>query len=321
MLTYGSAGGGPATGWRVIRDVGELDALRDPWNALCESGTAPTAEHEWASACAHAFHVNGGLNVVVVVRDGRLVGVAPLAATGSPGELEPLGWSRLQHGSDFLFADLEALEALAGAVARLPAPVRLPSLPAGSPALVALAGAYAGHGMLSCHPAPGAPRTTLSGSWRVPATGTHAMGLGRTEVAIHRPAPQHVDGLLAEALNDDAPGWGDPGRRRFARRYARAMAASGALVLASLRVDGRPAALQLAVERDGRIWLIGSAAPEAAGPRSAAAVLAVETVLDAAQRGVRDCEVLDGGEAAAVLWARRRAPLVAARGYPAELGA
>jgi CelD/BcsL family acetyltransferase involved in cellulose biosynthesis len=319
MLIHGPRGAAAATGWRVVEDHAELDALRGPWNELSRHVVTPTAQHEWASACAHAFHPRGGLNVVVVVREGRLVAVAPLAKVAGSDELEPLGRSGLRHGADFLYADEEALDALAVAVARQHALVRAPRLAPDSPTLAALAGAYAGHGLLSCRPTPGMPTVSLDRNWSVPI-GLPCAG-ERIDVHVTTPGPGDVHRLLDEALAADPAGWQDRRRRRFAQRYAAAMAAAGMLVVGTLRIDGRPAALQLAVERGRRLWLVASATADAAGPRSPAALLALETVLDAAQRGVRACEFLDEGESAAALWAQRSEPQVAARGYPAELAA
>lgn len=310
---------GPVTanGWRVVDEVDELDALRSSWNELARPTGSPTTQHTWASACAHAFHAHGGLNVVVVVRDGQLVAVAPLGVDPATGGLEPLGRPHLARGADFVAADEGALDALAEAVAEQSRPVNVPPMEAGSPVLSALAGAYVDRGLLSYRPAGGPVRIELLDGDALPV-GSPA--LERLDIELSQPGPIDVHRRIDRALAAYPAGWRERPRQRFARRFATATAALGLLRLGVARLGGRTVALQLAVEHAGRLWLIDPGAGTSGGsPWSPGAALVLELVRDAAHRGLRSCELLDVGGTGLFPWASPGPPLVAARGYPRSM--
>jgi CelD/BcsL family acetyltransferase involved in cellulose biosynthesis len=319
------------TGWRVISDVEELDRLRDPWDALAAGSGMPTAQHAWASACAHAFHADDGVQVVAVVRDGRLVAVAPLVAAERPGELEPLAVPELSRPVDFLYADEEALEALTGALTHLGARITMPRIAAASRTTSALAGAFGAAGLVSCGPAPDVPTLPLDRRWTTPdrclsarrrrelLRARHAAeAFGDVRYDLARPLPEEVDRLLDDAVAvDDSPPLHHPRHLAFVRHYLTATAAAGTFRVAVLRIAGRVAALQFAVEYDRRLWILRSSVADAYASCAPASLLFVESLRDAAARGVEACEFLGPSRPWTRLWTDQARCFVSLRVYPA----
>lgn len=324
---------------RIVHDVEELRALRPQWDALAAGGGLPTAQHAWAVACADSFLPAGGLHAVTIWRGERLVAAAALGPGRGPGELEPLGMEELFEPADVLASDDEALDALAVALRRLGQVVRIPRLDAASPTLGALAQAYAGRGLLVCREVAGCPTLPLSDAWLAPEGALksgrrsdlrrarrRAQELGEVTHELHAPGPEEAGPLLEEALAVEASGWkaregsallADPRRLAFIRRWAREAAVAGALRLALLRIDGRAVAMQLGAEHDRRLWLLKIGYDEAVARCSPGSLLLLESVRDAAARGLVACEFLGAIADWTAAWTQEERRLVAVRAYSA----
>jgi hypothetical protein len=109
----------------VLRDGAQFAALRAEWNVLfgrCARAT-PFQSHAWLCSWWDVYGRPGALRVVVVRRDGRLVGAAALYRRRRNGcaVLSPIGGA-LSDFADVLLDDAcapEAAEALAGALLAL----------------------------------------------------------------------------------------------------------------------------------------------------------------------------------------------------------
>jgi hypothetical protein len=279
----------------VITDRAHLNALRPAWDELAGDTGAPTRRHAWAAACARAFQPADGLRVLVVLRDRRLVAVAALGR-GEDGEgLEPLGVAELGTPAPFVYADEEALRTLAQALAALDQPVTMRRVPTESPALSAIAGAYAPRGFVACTPAPRDHDHMLadmaSSERDLQWARARAQELG--DVAFERvcPGPDEVDDVLALALGVEPP---DPRWVAFLRHYAPTAAAEGTLRTAFLRLDGVPVATQIGVEHGGRVWLLRSGRLEAHASWSPETLLLRECVRASAARGLEEIRCVRG---------------------------
>ncbi len=318
----------------MTSDLRAFDALKDDWDALAVGCPNPTQQHDWLAACARSFHHGRGLHVVTVTRAGRLVAAAPLAPTPS-GELEPLGMRELWEPSDLLARDAEALGALARTLAREGDTLLLRRVPAGSPAIEALARAYALRGTVQRREAPGTPTIALGHQWTQPEGGLssrwrsamrrarrRAAALGELEIDLRAPGLAEVDGALAEALAVEGDSWrarqgttlaADAPRGMFMREYARRSAAEGRLRIGFLRLGGQAAAMQIAVELDRRLWLLKIAYADRFGSCSPGSLLLLETLRAAAARGLRSCELLGESERWTHVWTRQTREIVAVR--------
>jgi hypothetical protein len=232
-----------------------LRRLPESWAGLAGSLGGPTEERAWSQSAVEAL----GLDVRAVAVDGAL---APLAAFD--GRLEQAA-APLYEPVDLLWRDAPALDELARALARLRCPVLLRRLPADSPAIRALRRAFV-RGYVVERPAGSCPviepRLGLSARLRsdLRRARRRAEALGAVEVELSASAD-----ALEEAFRVEAAGWkgrqgtallDDPPRADFYRRYGRRAAVAGTLRVALLRIGDRPAAMQIAVERDGALWLL-----------------------------------------------------------------
>src|SRR3989441_12058103 len=88
----------------------------------------------------------------------------------------------------------------------------------------------------------------------------------------------------------------DLSRGAFYRRYAAAASRTGVLRLCYLRIGERTAAVQFALEAEGRFWLLKIGYDPAFARCSPGPLLLWETVRYAAPRGVGPYEFLGGPE-------------------------
>jgi CelD/BcsL family acetyltransferase involved in cellulose biosynthesis len=322
---------------RVIHDVHGLDELAGPWDELADPCSLPGVLHAWVSACAHSFHPQDRLRVVTVVRDGRLVAAAALAVNAA-GELEPVGMAQLYEPTDFLFADDDALAALAHALARLREPLVVRRITAGSPTIAALTRAYGGRGFVLTKPSSSSPRTTLNERWTAPEgdlsarrrsdlrrARRRAESMGELTYDLLCPSPDELEPLLDEAFAIEAASWrggtgsaleADRPRADFVRRFAHARAAAGSLRVGLLRIDGAGVAMQIGVEHDERLWLLKIGYDDRFARCSPGSLLLLESLRDAAGRGLRGCELLGTAEGWTAAWASDGHEIIALRAYP-----
>ncbi|MGW5343093.1 GNAT family N-acetyltransferase [Streptomyces sp. NPDC004050] len=107
-------GSGPCRGGvlsvTLCRDPRQFAALAEPWNRLfrsCRTAT-PFQSHAWLHSWWLSYGRDGRLRIVLVRRDGELVGAAPLMLVHRPLPLlVPLGGGITDH-SDVLVADEHA---------------------------------------------------------------------------------------------------------------------------------------------------------------------------------------------------------------------
>jgi hypothetical protein len=273
------------------------------------------------------------LNIVALL-DGS--GIAPLELR--LGHLESATVRRLWEPLDLLWHDEEALDRLAEGLRRLRLPLLLPRVPAASPSVAALRRAFARKALVIIRPGSPLPvldlerdpEERLSASRRsaLRRARRHAESLGQLTFDQLSPGPGDVEHVLEEALEVDARSWRartgtalqhDHLRLPFYRRYACEMAASFRLRVAFLRIDGRPAAMQLAVEQADRLWLLKIAFDEAYAHCSPGHLLMMDSAQVARAKGLEAIELLGDAAPWTQLWSSRERPMVSASFLPVNL--
>jgi len=296
--------------------VDSFEPIVSEWDDLAtRAGGSPFVRPGWFEAWWSAF--GRGRPAIVTARDGgRLVGVAPLyRRRGTTHALSNV------HSPEFAFlaADAAADRALAERVfAASPVHTSFAFLDAGSPSAVELlraARARRRHVFVST--LQRSPYVEVDGGWERFEAGLakkFVTDLRRRRRALEREgavAVEVADGserreeLFAELLAVEPSGWKEgrgtsiassPQTRAFYERVAAWASGQGFLRIASLRLDGRPLAVHLALEANG-VWyfLKGGVDPEAR--RFAPGKLLVHALLERAfDNGLRSYEFLGADE-------------------------
>jgi CelD/BcsL family acetyltransferase involved in cellulose biosynthesis len=298
-----------------MESVGESESIsevREEWDALADRIEAsPFLRPGWFEAWAAAFAA-APVRVLVAREDGRLAGVVPfLSRRGAL--LSPTNWHTPVFGP---VAESErAREALANAlVARRAARVDLALVDSADPSLDALrrAAGARGHRVLE-RVAMRSPYVPLQGDFdayreTLPRKLRKELGrLGRrlddegsVEYAFED-GSERLEELLDEGFAVEGSGWKSESgtaivsgaeTHRFYGDVARWAAARGTLVLAFLRLDGRPIAFDLCIEEAGAVHVLKGgfdADYRRFGPGS---LLTAKSIERAYSRGLRSYELL-----------------------------
>ena len=316
---------------RVLTTLDELDAVADLWPD--EAAGSPAQRFAWVRACAEALADE--LHVVALE---DLRAVAPMARRA--GALELLGARDLYEPGDFIYADEEALEELTRELLDLKRPIVVHRTWADSPVEKALRRALRGRGLVLrreagetpvLHLAPAAVEDRFNSRRRgdIRRARRRAEELGSVSVEVLSPSPGEVGPLLDEIVAVEGAGWKgvrgtalsqDPRRRRFFDEYGSLAAAEKTLRIARLRIGDETAAVQLAVEHAGRLWLLKIGYDERFARCSPGTLLMLEAARWASERGLEAIELLGVREEWTRFWTEEGRRCVSLYAYPAGLG-
>jgi CelD/BcsL family acetyltransferase involved in cellulose biosynthesis len=322
----------------IVRTLDGLDELAASWDVLGGNAGSPTLSHDWTRECAAAFAGAGALRVLVVGAP-HARAVAPLVRRDDTvSRLELLGVEELAEPSDLLAADPAALAQLAEELVQTGEPIHLKRVPADSPAVAVLRRAYRGKGVVISRPHAAYPWVPLDETWLSPERRLNAgrrsdvrrarriaESMGAVSIEVLSPSHAELEPLLEEAFCVEAANWKgrrgsavlhDPAVGQFFRRYAHSASRRGILRLGFLRIGGRPAAMQLAVEANERIWLFKMGYDETFARCSPGTLLMLEMLRHAAARGLRSYELLGTVEPWTTMWTQFARPCVSLRAYP-----
>jgi len=323
---------------RVVRSVRELDQIQAGWDSLaCERG-GPMLDCGWAKTCADVFDLGSRLEILMYGSPG-MAAIAPLFRSGRvSGRRELIGASEIGEPMDFLYSDPLAVEPLAKALAEDRGSVLLKRISADSPIIDALKRAYRGRGFVVSVPSGGFLRLPLDDSWVEPERHLNsgrrsdlrrlrkiAANSGDLRIEIVKPRPDELTPLLDEAYEVEASGWKaaegtalavDTRRGSFLRRYAAAACERGLLRLCFLRLGGRAAAVQIAIQVAHGFWLLKIGYREEFARCSPGTLLMCDTIAYAAKAGLRSYEFLGRDEAWLHMWNPLSCPCVSIAAYP-----
>ena len=263
---------------------------------------------------------------VLAAGDSETLAIAPLVINrGGAGWLTLLA-AEMYEIMDFVHADEIALSELARAIVRTGRPLDLKRIPAGSPAAAAIEEAYRGRGIVRRQPTGGSPWIPLDDSWTEPEmrleagrrsdlrrARRQAEKMGTVETAIIAPTRAQLPQLLRRSLSSGSRRLerrhgtalaADPVRGDFFRRYAEHACAKGMLRMCILRIGGRPAAAQIAIESGSRFDLLRAGYDEQFARCSPGMLLTAETIRYAARRGLRSYEFNGDVEPWTKVWTR-----------------
>jgi CelD/BcsL family acetyltransferase involved in cellulose biosynthesis len=334
--THAAGADDPQTG--VFEAADAVDVLTPEWDRLARS---PIQHSIWARAWTQTFGDAYRFHVLTAGAPDSPAAIAPLVTRlRGPARLEFLG-SELYEPMDVLGSDEDALSVLADELARSKVPLLLRRVPTDSPFVAAVRRAYSRRGLAVVHRTAGAPYFRLGDEWADPErqfssrrrsdlrrARRRAEALGEVVTEVVVPEAHAVGPLVDEAVRVEAAGWkGEAGtalesdslRAAFYRRYCEAAARRGILRLCFLRIGGRAAAVQVAVESEKRFWLLKIGYDDSFARCSPGTLLMLETVRYAATRGLEQYELLGVPEPWTRMWTELEHGTVCLRAYPAAL--
>jgi CelD/BcsL family acetyltransferase involved in cellulose biosynthesis len=254
----------------VVRQSESIASVREEWDALADRVAAsPFLRPGWFEAWSAAF--GGSVSVLTIHREGELAGALPFIERRA-SLVSPTNWHTPMFGA--VVDSQGAGEALAEALMARRAPrVDLALVDAADPILAALRAAATRHGRRVVERvAMRSPYVALEGDFdayrdALPRKARKELGRlgrrladeGRVEYAFDD-GSERLEELLDEGFAVEGSGWKSengtaivsrPDTHRFYRDVARWAAARGALVLAFLRLDGRPLAFDMCIEEAG----------------------------------------------------------------------
>ena len=326
-----------------MRHADGLAALALGWERLERFATLPTQSAEFIDALAGTMLAGVPVRLFEAVGVDGIEAMLPLchgadrwARWRIPGAAEVF------EPSDAVCRDAAAAKRLAQALAAERRPMELARVPAASLLIPALQAAMRGRGRVSVRPATPSPTIALGPEWCDPESrfssrrrsdfrraARRAAEFGAVTYEMLAPSPDEFDALFDEAIAVEARSWKrgagtaivcDPAKEAFFRRYLRSACAQGQGRVALLRIDGRVAAMQLAVEWSGRYWLYKIGFDERYARCSPGTLLMLHALRDAAERGLSGFELMGDAEAwIADLWTRDCHACVRVRTYPYSL--
>ncbi len=279
----------------------------------------------------------------MVCRDHEPAGLAALAVRRFYGvrRMAMLGVDDHHEPMDLLYADPQAVEPLAAAIAELRMPLQFGRIPADSPAVAALRQAFRRRGLVVVRPQATFPYIPLDEGWQEPESQLSsrrrsdfrrayrkAEKAGALTAEVLCPQPEELDALLEEAFAVEAKSWKgragtalacNPEEAAFCRVYAKAACQQGILRIALLRIDGRAVAMQIAMQQGGGYWLLKIGYDADYAFCSPGLILLREAIAYAARQGLKTFEFLGQSEPWIEVWTSHKRACVSLRAYPGNL--
>lgn len=327
----------------ILHTRREIDALATDWDALDQARANPLLGYRWFASAAATLHADETLHVIVVRRNSRLLGIAPLVLERRHGveRLEIIGAAALQEPAGLLAAEPLALQTLCSSLAALRRPLVLHRIPSDGGVQRLLSACARGRGILMTARSASCLRVDIAGSWDdylASRSSQVRSGLRRKRAALEqlgqvafdsrRPSIAEWPALFEEALDVEADGWKDAvgssmrrneALRNFVLELGRRFAADGALRTCFLRAGGRAVAMSILIEADQRCWEIKIGYRESASRASPGRLLLWETLRDAFGRGLHGYEFLGSGDGQQPDWANAGQSLQTLVFYPWNL--
>jgi len=307
---------------------GAFDPSR--WNKLAR---LPTQRYCWARACFETVNRRDHERLVTCGD-----AFAPfLTKHEEPRRLAFIG-DPIGEPYDVL-SNEDTIDELAESIVKTGLVLDLRRVPADAPIIKALQRAYRGRGSVVVIPRRAScPYIALDETWREPEQHFSARwrstfrrmrrkaeSIGQVTFEIIAPDPNQVRALLNEVITVEAASWMKAAgiamavsrwRLRFYRRYARYAAHEGILRLCFLRIDGKPVAMEFAVESDRRLFVHKIAYDEAFESCSPGSLLRLEALRYAAERGLRSYEFQGKDTDWTYFWTKTVRSMVWLKAYP-----
>lgn len=262
---------------RVVRALGDMKALREPWRALEEVARTPLLSYDYVESFIEAYADDPNMRIAVLEDGNALRAAAPLRRTSRFGMdwLEFFDQPVQEVHAGFLSDSDGSAQELCRQIVNLGMPLNLIRIPLTSPVVPAFAG-LAKDGRCICREVEGISTASVtfgpgeieeimspSGLKRLRRSERKAEAAGSIAFSFHKPGVEDVGRLMDVFVNVEAASWkgaagtslrDDQPMRAFFSEVARRAARRGELFVAIMTVDGKPAAVRVATSRFGSLW-------------------------------------------------------------------
>ncbi len=317
----------------------DLDApLAQLWKQLEARAFLPTQTLDFTRSLAHTLLSDAVMEVFATTDHGG----ALLPLCRAPSLLAPwrlVGAREVFEPNDALCSGPASAHALAEQLIRNRRALWLDRVPALSPLIPAMKDAMKGQGLLIIRPAVACPTLPLDDSWSEPENhfssrrrsdfrraARKAAEFGEVTFEVLSPSPDTFDALFDEAIGVEVRSWKkqagtaiatDEAKEAFFRDYFRSASAAGQLRIAFLRIDGKPAATQMALEWSDRYWVFKIGYDESYSKASPGTLLMLHTIGWAARNRLTAYELLGGAEPwIANFWTKEQHDTLQLRCFP-----
>ncbi|MCB5426194.1 GNAT family N-acetyltransferase [Altererythrobacter sp. CC-YST694] len=334
---------GVFSGSRPLASIAGDSALLRDWERLESCAPLPTQAHAFVAALAVTLLAETAIEIFTAPGLEGIGALLPLCrAPGHFTAWRMAGAREVFEPIDALCESAAAARGMADRLASQPRALWFERVPAESPLIPAMKEAMKGKGVLSVRPAVPCPMIALDESWHEPEgrfnsgrrsdfrrAARKAEQMGKLSYQVISPTPDSFDALFDEAVAVELCSWkkeagtaiaSQRAKEDFFRTYFRAACANGEFRLSFLRIDGRAAAMQMAVVRGGRYWLFKIGFDEAYCKCSPGTLLMLHTLGWAAREGLESYELMGGVEPwIAEFWTRDQHETMQLRAYPFSL--
>ncbi len=322
------------------------DISPDAWDAVAGNAITPMQTYLWASAYAETL-ADGPLQILAAGNLEAPLGLLVLAKSRvNSRRVTLLGAEDLWESVSVPARNQAAHVALAKAAVSISRPIGLGHYPKDDPFANEIMEASRGKSWVMRRgvAARANPRIGLDASWISPESKLSsrrrsdlrrmsrvAGEMGNVTYDLLSPGPQEAASFIDEALSVEEKGWKGhsgtairqhPALAAFFKAYGRLASEAGILRVFFMRISGKPAAMQIAVELNRALWLLKIGFDETYKRCSPGNLLMRETIAFAARKELNYFEFLGKEAPWTTLWAGGARLVESLRIYPiSPLGA
>ncbi len=319
-----------------------LSRIADVWERLAANAPSPMQHYIWSKACLDTLNANDKLYIVPSDSTDDVIAFAPLIKRRHkflPRLILP-GSDDLGEPMDLLYMEGSALKQVAEGLVETGLPIFLPRLPATSPVVEAIKESYRGRGWVVSRASESSPTLKIEPGWVNPdqcvkagrrsdlrRMRRNAEKLGPVSFEVHTGPTGAVQDLLKKAFAIENKSWKrregtslvlDSKRSAFFTLYATEAAKKGMLRIFFLRIGEQLAAMQIAVEYGGALWLFKVGYDESFKKCAPGQLLMLESVRYGMAHNLDSIEFLGNDDPWTKVWTKHARDYVLLGAYPAN---
>jgi CelD/BcsL family acetyltransferase involved in cellulose biosynthesis len=326
----------------LIKTLPRLQEIAEEWNALADRYASPVYRHEWFVAAAQAFSPPDQLRILVRWDGNKIRAIAPLSIANDTfgGMTEFLGSTVLSEPCGFLADSPESLREITRQAVTIHCCAILRRVPADSADTRAIEQVWSSGWFRFAAPSA-SPFLAITSTWKEFEAGIssqrrstlrrarkRADELGCVGMEMLIPSRNKTASLLEEFREVEGAGWKDregtsmrsqPRLSAFFENYAAAMAATGNLRYARMKIGETVAAVQIGVLLAGRYWVLKVGFREEYSKCSPGILLMHETIRCAFEHQVNGFEFMGSDEPWIKMWTEQTHQFVTYRLYPVNV--